>query len=70
MKNIYLKKKKKNEKKNNPPVTPVQSYNSNIPEDMSIGLMPIFAFILIAIGLYATWRLYAPKTLTTDYQAI
>jgi len=53
-----------------PPVTPVQSYNSNIPEEMSIGLMPVFAFILIAIGLYATWRLYAPKILTTDYQEI
>jgi len=37
---------------------------------MSIGLMPVFAFILIAIGLYATWRLYAPKILTTDYQEI
>jgi len=61
---------KKKNNNNQPPVTSVQSYNSNVPEEMSIGLMPIFAFILIAIGLYATWRLYAPKTLTTDYQEI
>jgi len=44
-----------------------------LAENNSLGFMPLFAFGLIALGLYATWSFYTKTgtiTSTRDYQAI
>jgi len=59
---------KDEEPETQPPTMLMES--NNIVHESTFGIIPLVALILVGSGLYITWRFYAPKSYTSDYQAI